>query len=89
MKINVAHLRERAVGGGWIDFAVFDAKSTDGQNDQLLHQLTMEAKASGLNVDQSALAFMSGGRLQFYGNKNLVAYLARNGVYRWTHSLTI
>jgi hypothetical protein len=89
MRINVAHLRERAAGGGWIDFAVFDAKSTTGQNDQLLHQLTMEAKSSGLKIDQSALAFMSGGRMQFYGDKNLVAYLARSGVSRWTHSLTI
>ena len=32
MKINLAHLRERSTDGGWIDFVVFDAKSTIGDN---------------------------------------------------------
>ena len=26
MKINLAHIREHSTSGGWIDFAVFDAK---------------------------------------------------------------
>ena len=26
MQINVAHIRERAVSGGWVDYAVFEAK---------------------------------------------------------------
>ena len=54
MKINMAHLKERATSGGWINFAVFDARSTTGDNAGLLHQLTMAARANGLAVDQSA-----------------------------------
>ena len=27
MRINLAHLRERAASGGWVNFAVFDARS--------------------------------------------------------------
>lgn len=61
MKIKLAHLRERSTGGGWINFAVFDAKSTSGDNAALLSQLTKIARASGLRVDQSALAYKSGG----------------------------
>ena len=54
MRINMAHLRERSTSGGWINFAVFDAKSTAGDNAGLFHQLTMAARANGLRVDQSA-----------------------------------
>jgi len=89
MQIKMAHLRERATNGGWINFAVFDAKSTTGENDTLLYQLTLSARASGLRVDQSALAFKSGGRIQFYGDKNLVSFLAKCGVPRWTHTVDV
>lgn len=90
MQINVAHLRERATSGGWIDFAVFDAKSSSGSdadNAELLHQLTVKAQAAGLRVDQSALAYRQNGRNRFYGSKNLVDYLSRHGVPRWTHKI--
>lgn len=87
MKINMAHLRERATGGGWVNFAVFDAKATNGDNDGLLAQLTARARASGLQVDQSALAYTSGGRLRFHGNRNLVSYLAKGWHPVWTHTL--
>ena len=87
MKINLSHLRERAVGGGWINFAVFDAKSTTGDNGELLLQLTNRARASGLRIDQSALAFSSGGRIRFYGDQNLVNYLAKNWRPVWTHTI--
>jgi hypothetical protein len=90
MKINLAHLRERSTSAGWIDFAVFDAKSTSGTNsanDSLLHQLTVKARASGLKVDQSALAYSQGGRVRFFGNKNLVDYLSNCGVPNWTHQI--
>lgn len=30
MQINFAHLREQSTTGGWINFAVFDARSTSG-----------------------------------------------------------
>jgi hypothetical protein len=67
MKINLAHLREKSISGGWIDFAVFDAKSSSGtnsDNDTLLHQLTVKARASGLKVEQSALAYKQGGHIR-------------------------
>lgn len=87
MKINMAHLRERAVGGGWVNFAVFEAKSTSGDNDGLLGQLTAKARAGGLQVDQSALAYSSGGRIRFHGSRHLVAYLAKGWRPVWTHSI--
>ena len=90
MKINLAHLREPSTSGGWIDFAIFDAQSNSGtnsDNDTLLHQLTVKARASGLKIDQSALAYSQNGRIRFYGDKNLVDYLSRSGVPRWTHQI--
>lgn len=89
MKIKMAHLRERSTSGGWINFAVFDARSTSGDNDGLLQQLTHAARANGLRVDQSALAFQAGGRIQFYGNRNLVSFLAKSWAPQWTHTLDI
>ena len=78
MKVNFAHIRERAQNGGWVNFAVFDARSSSGtrdDNSQLLAQLTAKARGANLRVDQAALAFMSGGRLQFCGSPPLVAFL--------------
>jgi hypothetical protein len=92
MQINMAHVRERAAAGGWIDFAVFDARSnsgSNGDNADLLAQLTMRARASGLKVDQSALAFTENGRVAFYGSKHLVDYLSRGGLPRWTHTIDL
>lgn len=89
MKINMAHLRERSTTGGWINFAVFDAKSTAGDNAGLLRQLTIAARSNGLQVDQSALAFQSGGRIQFYGDKILVSYLSKGWNPRWTHTIDV
>ena len=89
MKVNVAYLRERSTTGGWVNFAVFDAKSTVGDNDGLLYQLTQAAHAAGLQVDQSALAFNSGGTIRFYGSKNLVAHLAKNWRPQWTHTIDV
>jgi hypothetical protein len=90
MKIPFAHVRERSTVGGWINFIVLDARSTSGNtgdNASLLAQLTIQAKALRLQVDQSALAFMSRGQLQFYGTKNLVDYLSKRGLPRSTHEL--
>lgn len=89
MKINMAHLRERSTAGGWIHFAVFDARSTNGDNDGLLHQLTLATRANRLQVDQSALAFKSGSRLRFYGDKNLISYLSKGWTPRWTHTIDV
>lgn len=92
MRVNFAHLRERAQAGGWINFAVFDARSscgTNAGNSKLLAQLTVRARASSLRVDQAALAFMSAGRLQFFGSPPLVEYLSRNGLPGWTHHIEV
>ncbi len=69
MKINLAHLRERSTSGGSINFVVFDARSrsgTNADNDSLLAQLTASARASGLKVDQSALAFNQGNQIKTF-----------------------
>lgn len=90
MRVNIAHLRERARNGGWINFAVFEAKSSSGVRDdnaQLLAQLTARARRANLQVDQSALAFMSGGRVQFFGSPPLVEYLSKSGLPGWTHTI--
>lgn len=90
MRVKFAHLRERSTAGGWINFAVFDARSNSGTtsaNDDVLRSLTMRVRASGLRVDQSALAYAEGGRLRFHGSKHLVEYLAKSGMPRWTHEL--
>jgi hypothetical protein len=71
MRVSLAHLREPSTSGGWIDFAVFDAKSNNGSNAELLAALTTRARASGLKIDQSALAYVEGGRLIFHGSKSL------------------
>lgn len=92
MRINLAHIRERSTSGGWIDFAVFDARSNSGsdpENARLLHQLTAKAIASGLRIDQSALAYMEAGRLKFYGTKNLVSHLSSVALPRWTHHIDV
>ncbi|MHB1329780.1 MAG: hypothetical protein ACYC2K_16400, partial [Gemmatimonadales bacterium] len=60
---------------------------TPSANDDVLQSLTMRARASGLRVDQSALAYSENGRVKFHGSKPLVEYLARNGVPRWTHEI--
>lgn len=88
-QINMAHLRERSTSGGWINFVVFEAKSTTGDNDAVLYELTQAALAQGLAVDKSALAFSVGGRVRFYGDPNLVSYLSKRGVPRWTHKISV
>lgn len=92
MRINFAHLRDRSQNGGWIDFAVFEANSNDGTDNgraEVLRNLTMRARANGLKVDKSALAFAQNGRIMFYGSPDLVEYLSDAGVPQWTHSLDI
>jgi hypothetical protein len=90
VKINLAHIRHPAAAGGYIDFAVFDARSTagtDSGNAAVLFRLTAKARASGLKVDQSALAFAEGSGVRFYGSTHLVDFLSKNGLPRWTHQI--
>lgn len=92
MRINFAHIRERSTTGGWIDFAVFEARSaqgTDTGNSAVLGDLTIKARRAGYKVDKSALAFRENGKLTFYGSKDLVQYLSRRGLPRWTHSMNV
>ena len=89
MKINMIHLRERSTSGNWINFAVFDAKSTSGDNDQLLYQLTQAARADGLPVDQSALAFQAEGKVRFYGDRYLVSYLTHGWIPDWNRTIDL
>jgi uncharacterized protein YjiK len=92
MKINVAHIRERSTSGGWINFAVFEANSNNGTDSgraEVLRNLTIKARANGLQVEKSALAYNQSGRTMFYGTPDLVDYLSNSGVPRWTHSLDI
>jgi len=81
MEIRMAHLRIQG-----INVAVFAANATDdtdsGRN-EVLARLTVKARASGLAVEKSALAY----RDRFYGTPDLVRYLVSNGVARWTHKI--
>ncbi|RRH85118.1 hypothetical protein EH244_23220 [Variovorax beijingensis] len=88
MRINYAHLRERSTSGGWIDFAVFEARAADGStasNSEVLARLTTKARAAGQKIDQSALAYQESGRIKFFGDTKLVEYLAKSGAPRPTH----
>ena len=92
MQLNVAHVRERSTTGGWIDFAVFDAKSTagtDSANDALLVQPTQAAREVGLKVDMAALAYRQGNRNRFYGSEDIVDYLVKRGVPRCTRKTRV
>lgn len=92
VQVHLAHLRLPARGGGWTNSAVFDARSASGSaadNSRLLARLTVRARASSLRVDRAALAYVSGGGVQFFGNPSLVDYLSKVGVPRWTHSLSV
>ena len=92
MRINFAHLRERSTSGGWISFAVFDARSSSGlesDNADLLAELTGQARGAGYKIDQSALAYSEQGQIRFYGTKNLVDYLSKSWRPQWTHYIDI
>jgi hypothetical protein len=92
MRVNMAHLRERGRSGGWINFAVFDARSSSGtheDNSRLLAQLTARARAANFRIDQSVLAYMSSGRTEFFGSPPLVDYLSNTGITGWTHTIEV
>jgi hypothetical protein len=87
MKIQLAHLRVQG-----IDFAVFATDARSGSNSdraRLLQQLTIAARNTGLKVDKSALAYKRSGRVEYYGAKDLVQYLASHGVSHWNHTITL
>jgi len=82
MKINMAHIRHKSTSGTPIDFAVFDAKphSTDSASlDKVLNELVVKAKANDLKIDQAALVYKQNNQIKFWGSKNLVDFLSKNG----------
>jgi len=88
MRINFAHIRHPSTSGGSIDFAVFDAKANSNTTEAkqaVLFQLTQAARGAGHKIDQSAIAYSQGGQIQFFGDKNLVDFLSKNGLPQWTH----
>jgi hypothetical protein len=92
MRVNIAHLRERGRSGGWINFAVIDARSSSGtreDNSRLLAQLTARARTANLQIDQSVLVYRSGGRTEFFGSAPLVDYLSKTGIPGWTHTIEV
>lgn len=89
MKINMIHIKERSPSGEWLNCAVFDAHANDGNHAQLLSQLTQKVRTKGLPVDQSALAFISNGRVRFFGDRGLVSYLANGWLPDWTDTIDV
>ena len=92
MRINFAHIRERSTTGGWIDFAVFEAKSItgfDSDNDASLLDLVLRAQGLGLKIDKAALAYQENGQIKFWGAKDLVARLSNSGIPQFTHYLDV
>lgn len=87
MKVNFAHINHRG-----INFAVFDVDARSrmaADRADLLADLTVAARRLGLRVEKSALAYVSGGRIEFYGTPDLVRFLANMGPPQWTHVLTV
>ena len=92
MQIHLAHIHETSSNGQPIDYAIFDARSSSGldrDNGTLLAQLTMKARASGLKVDASALAYSENGQLKFYGAPIIVNAWVKRGLPRWTHDIQV
>jgi hypothetical protein len=75
-----------------LDCAIFCADALDGSNDtrsMILAELTARARRR-LSVDKRALVFYRGGTPHFFGDRDLVDYLANNwGSPRWTHEITL
>ena len=87
MQIRLAHLRTQG-----INFAVFAADATTRTQHarrELLADLVAAARGSGLKVDKAALCYRRGRRTEFFGTPDLVRYLSRSGIPRWTHSIDV
>jgi hypothetical protein len=87
MTIRFAHVQIQG-----INCAIFAADArvhSTGMRSHLLQDLVVAARQNGLRVDKAALAFSQGTRMCFWGARDLVAYLARAGVPRWTHTMTL
>ena len=90
MKLNYAILKDPA--SDKLSNVVFQVNSPRGlerQQMELLRQLMMYVSRRGLNVNQAVLAFQEGEELKFFGSRNLVDHLTKNGLPPWTHSLKL
>lgn len=88
MKIPFSHVNIQG-----LSCAIFDADAnarTDLARQALLGQLTAKVRLNGLAVHKRALAFMSGGRMTFLGDPDLVAYLGHNWLgIPWNYTLEV
>jgi len=87
MTVQLAHIRHQG-----IDFVVFGADArthTPSARQELLADLVAAARAHGLKIDKAALAFRQLGRTVFWGTPDLVRFLARGGIPRWTHTIQV
>ena len=93
IKVNLGHFRQQTSEGDFIDFAVFDAKSQSGteeDNNAILNRLVKIAvEEKNLKIDRAALIFEKDGEKVFYGSTDLVQYLSRVGFPKWTHTLEL
>lgn len=90
MKVNIAHFSKRSTFGGWINFAVFKARTQTGSeagNRGLLNRLTASARNAGYKIDHAALVYRQGGRIRYYGSRKAVNNLLRCGVPDWTGTI--
>jgi hypothetical protein len=85
MKVQTAYLHDQG-----ISFLVFnaDARAKNNQaREQLLVELTNVANQCGLRANKAALCYSEGARVHYFGTSDLVKYLSKRGVPRWTHSI--
>lgn len=86
-QVSVAHVRVQG-----IDVAVFGGDSQSRTRESraaLLTDLTARARSAGLRIHKSALAYEEFGRVEFFGTRDLVGFLAHNGLPQWTHTLNV
>lgn len=85
MRIELAHLREQATTGQWVDFAVFFAKAdedSDDARDTWLSQLIYAANQAGFRVEAGALVYQQYNQTKYWGHPFVLDYLKKRGIPR-------
>ena len=83
--IQLAHINIQR-----INCVIFNTDSrarTAQSRNRLLNQLTTRARLAGLAVSKSVLAYREGGRIKLFGDRDLVEFLSRRQLPRWTHTI--
>lgn len=92
-EVQLAHFRQQTATGQFVDFAIFDAKTESGSEEdnlELLNGLILKAiELENLKIDQAALMFEKNGEVRFYGSNDLVNYISKVGFKKWTHTLKL